>query len=133
MKSTHGFTVIELLIVVTLFAVASVVFFTQRNQVEVAARDDTRKTSINALYYSLEEVYFKENNAYPRSLNEETLPSVDPALFKDPSGIKIGESTSDYRYEPLDCADDACNGYTLRASLEEEADYVKTNRALSAE
>lgn len=128
MKSTHGFTVIELLIVVTLFAVASVVFFTQRNQVEVAARDDARKTSINAMYYSLEEVYFKESNAYPRTLNEETLPSVDPELFKDPSGVKIGESTSDYRYEPLDCTDDACAGYTLRASLEEEADYIKTNR-----
>jgi len=128
MKSSHGFTVIELLIVVVLFAVASVVFLVQRNHVEVAARDEARKTSINAVYYSLEEVYFKENKSYPRVVNEKTLPSVAPEQFKDPSGVKIGESASDFRYEPLDCNGDSCKGYTLRADLENEDDYVKTNR-----
>ena len=133
MKSSRGFTVIELLIVVVLFAVASVVFFVQRNHVEVAARDDARKISINAMYYSLEEVYFKENKAYPRTVTAETLPSVDPELFKDPNGVKIGESSSDFRYEPLDCNGDACKGYSLRASLEGEDDYVKTNRTATSE
>lgn len=133
MKSSHGFTVIELLIVVVLFAVASVVFFVQRNQVESAARDETRKTSINALYYSLEEVYFKENKSYPRTVTEENLPSVSPDLFKDPSGVKIGESTSDFRYESLNCSGDACKSYSLRADLENEDDYVKTNRSTATE
>lgn len=128
MKSSRGFTVIELLIVVALFAVASVVFFMQKNNVEVAARDEARKTSINAIYYSLEEVYFKENKSYPRTVNAEVLPSVDPELFKDPSGVKIGESTSDFRYEPLNCNQDACEGYTLRTTLESEDDFIKTNR-----
>ncbi len=81
MKSTRGFTIIELMIVVVLFAVASVVFFVQKNNVEVVARDEARKTSINAIYYSLEEVYFKANESYPRTVNAETLPSVDPELF----------------------------------------------------
>ena len=49
MKASRGFTVIELLIVVVLFATASVVFFVQKNNVEVAARDEARKTSINAM------------------------------------------------------------------------------------
>lgn len=129
MKATRGFTVIELLIVATLFAVASVVFFTQRTQVETAARDESRKTSINAMYYSLEEVYFKEKKSYPRVINGTVLPSVDPDLFKDPQGVQIGESNSDFRYEPLDCTNDACAGYTLRAALENEADYVKSNRS----
>ena len=128
MKSSRGFTVIELLIVVALFAVASVVFFVQKNHVEVAARDDARKTSINVIYYSLEEVYFAQNKAYPRTVNAEILPSVDPELFKDPNGVKIGESTSDYRYEPLNCTGDTCKGYSLRTTLEAEDDYVKTNR-----
>lgn len=128
MKSSRGFTVIELLIIVGLFAVASVVFFMQKSQVEVSARDEARKTSINAMYYSLEEVYFKQNQAYPRTVNAEILPSVDPALFKDPSGVKIGEGTSNFRYEPLDCNGDSCKGYSLRTSLENEDDFVKTNR-----
>ncbi len=128
MKSTRGFTVVELLIVVVFLAAASIIFFIQKNNIEVAARDDSRKTSINAMYYSLEEVYFKANNSYPRTLSSEILPSVDPDRFKDPSGVKIGESTSSFRYEPVECNGDACKGYTLRSSLENEADYIKTNR-----
>jgi len=88
MKSSRGFTVIELVIVVAFFAAASVLFFVQKNHVEVAARDDARKTAINAMYYSLEEVYYKQHNAYPRTINSEILPSVDPNLFKDPNGVK---------------------------------------------
>jgi len=128
MKSTRGFTVIELLIVATLFAVASVVFFVQKNNFEVAARDEVRKTSINALYYGLEEVYFKANNTYPRTISSEALPSVDPEQFKDPSGVKIGESDSDFRYESFDCSGDSCKSYTLRTTLENEDDFVKESR-----
>lgn len=128
MKSSRGFTVIELLIVVVLIAVASVVFFVQKNHIEVAARDETRKTSINAMYYSLEEVYFAQHKSYPRTVSTDILPSVDPALFKDPSGVQIGEGTSNYRYEGLNCSGDACKSYTLRSTLENEDDYIKTSR-----
>jgi len=128
MKSSRGFTVIELLIVIAVLGVASVVFFMQKNHVEVAARDETRKTSINAMYYSLEEVYFAQHKSYPRTVSAETLPSVDPDLFKDPNGVKIGESDSNFRYEPLNCDGDNCKSYTLRTTLENEDDYVKTSR-----
>ena len=128
MKSSRGFTIIELLVVIVFIAVASVVFFVQKNHVEVAARDEARKTAINAMYYSLEEVYFAENTAYPRTINAETLPSVDPALFTDPNGVKIGESASNYRYEGLNCNGDSCQSYKLRTILENEDDYVKKSR-----
>ena len=128
MKSSRGFTVIEIIIVAALFLTASAVFFIQKNNVEIAARDSFRKTAINAIYYSLEEVYFAENKSYPRSVSAEVLPSVDPDLFTDPNGVKIGESNSDFRYEPLNCTDSACKGYSLRASLEGEADFIKQNR-----
>lgn len=128
MKSTRGFTVVELLIVVAVLAAASVIFFIQNNNVQASARDDARRTSINAIYYSLEEVYAKKDGTYPRTVSSEVLPSVDPELFKDPNGVKIGEAESDFRYEPTDCTNDSCTGYTLRTSLEQEDDYVKTNR-----
>lgn len=128
MKSSRGFTVIELVIVISVLIVASVLFFVQRNHVEVAARDQTRKTAINALYYSLEEVYFKQHQSYPRTIDSKTLRSVDPELFKDTSGVKIGESDSEYRYEGLNCTDDACRSYTLRTVLENEDDYIKKSR-----
>lgn len=125
MKSSRGFTVIELLVVVVVLAASSIIFFVQKNNIEVAARDETRKTSINAMYYGLEEVYYKAHNSYPRTINSTVLPSIDPELFKDTNGVKIGESSSEYRYEPLNCNGDDCKSYTLRTSLENEADYIK--------
>ncbi len=128
MNVKRGFTVIELIIVIALLAGASLLFFTQKHQVEVAARDDQRKTAINAMYYSLEEVYYKANKSYPRTINAETLPSVAPELFKDPNGIALGEGMSNYRYEAFNCNQNACKGYTIRTSLEKEADFVKESR-----
>lgn len=128
MKASRGFTVIELVIVIVILAAASLLFFSQKQQVEVAARDETRKTAINAMYYSLEEVYFKEHNSYPRTISADNLKSVDPDLFKDPNGVKIGEGTSNYRYESFGCDGESCKGYTLRTTLEKEADFVKESR-----
>lgn len=128
MKSSRGFTVIELLIVVVILAAASVIFFIQNNNIQASARDDARRTSINAIYYSLEEVYAKESGRYPLTVNSENLASVDPELFKDPNGVKIGESESNFRYEPTNCDGTSCAGYTLRTTLEQEDDYIKTNR-----
>jgi type II secretory pathway pseudopilin PulG len=127
--TSKGFTIIELLFVVVLLTTASVLFFVQKNNLAIAGRDELRKTSINAMYYSIEEVYFKTNASYPRSVDAATLPSVDPALFSDPNGVKIGESASNYRYEPYNCDGDACKSYSLRGVLENEDDFVKTNRS----
>ena len=128
-RKSHGFTVIELIFIVTLLGAASILFFIQKNNLEVAGRYETRKTAINAMYYSIEEVYFKTNRYYPRIIDSTVIPSVDPSLFKDPNGVKIGESNSNYRYEPYNCNNDQCKNYTLRTTLENEADYVKTNRS----
>jgi len=130
MKTTsRGFTIIELLFIIALLAAASVLFFVQKNNLQVAGRDETRKTAINAMYYSIEEVYFKTNGHYPRTIDSATLPSVDPSLFKDPNGVAIGEATSNYRYEPYNCDNDQCKNYTLRTVLENEDDYIKHNRS----
>lgn len=128
MKSSRGFTVIELLVVVAILAGASILFFMQKDHVEVAARDEVRKTSINAMYYALEEVYYKDNASYPRTLSADILPSIDPELLKDTNDVKIGESTSEFRYEPLNCDGDSCKSYTLRTTLENEDDYIKESR-----
>ncbi len=127
-KRTNGFTVIEILLIVSVLMAASILFFIQKNNISVSSRDDTRKTAINAMYYSLEEVYHKTNKYYPTSIDEKVLPSVDPELFTDPNGNKIGSAESDYRYEPTNCKDDKCSSYTLRSKLQNEDDFVKTNK-----
>lgn len=127
MKSTRGFTLIELLFVVVVFTTASIFFFIQKNDIEMASRDEQRKTAINAIYYSLEKVYLKENGGYPQTLDGDTLTAVDPELLKDPDGVEIGDGDSDYQYSSSDCTDGICKKYVLRATLEAEGEYVKTS------
>lgn len=86
-----GFTVIELVVVAVLLAVAGILVFVQMNNLRTANQDTQRKTAINAMHYALEEVYYKEHGYYPATLTTETLPSVDPALFTDPDGFTIGK------------------------------------------
>lgn len=124
----RGFTVIELLTLITLLVIIGAVFWTQKTALETSTRDDARKVSINALYYGLEEVYYPTNGHYPKVLSPSTLPSVDPNLFNDPNGVAIGKADSDLSYEGKDCSGDDCNSYSLRAKLQNEADYVKDSR-----
>lgn len=135
----QGFTVIELLVVTGFVLAATLLFFIQKNNIIVAARDDQRKTAINAMYFSLEENFYVTNGFYPNTISEKNLTSMDPDLFIDPSGIKLGQTTekvnekdvpvqSDYRYEPTNCINEKCSSYTLRTSLENEAEYVKKSK-----
>lgn len=91
-SSQAGFTVIELIVVTFVLAIAGVLVFLQVNNLKISNQDDQRKTAINAMHYALEEVYYKQNKSYPASLTSATLPSVDPALFTDPDGFTLGKA-----------------------------------------
>lgn len=80
------------------------------------------------MYYNLEEVFYKKNSYYPNSISSEVLTAMDPELFTDPNGNKLGDPSSDYRYDAIDCQADKCKSYKLTARLDKEADYIKTSR-----
>lgn len=125
----RGFTVIELLVVLVILIVGAWLFFDEKGNAEAVQRDTARKVAINAMYYNLEEVYYPQHNYYPQTIDSKTLRAMDPALFTDPTGIQLGTSDSDYKYNPTGCTTDGhCTGYTLRSTMESESDYVKTNR-----
>lgn len=86
-----GFTVIELIVVALVLALAGLLVFLQVNKLAIASYDSQRKTAINAMYYALEEVYYKEHKSYPAALSSSVLPSVDPDLFTDPDGFTLGK------------------------------------------
>lgn len=127
-KLQRGFTVLELIIVIVLVLVAGTIFYVQKRDLEVAKRDELRKTAINAMYYNLEDIFYATNQHYPEVLTADLMKGLDPELLKDPSGKAVGAEGSTYRYEPKDCAESKCRSYTLRADLEHEADYEKTSR-----
>lgn len=128
MNRQRGFTVIEILVAIVFLVFAGTLFYVQKRDLAVAGRDNDRKTAINAMYYNLEEVYYTAHGSYPKTISAANLKAMDPELFKDPNGIAVGDQASNYRYEPSSCTDDVCQSYTLRASLEAEADFIKTAR-----
>ena len=127
-KYSRGFTVIEILFVSLIAIAASILFFIQKNNLEIVASDNTKKTAINAMYYSLEESFYPTNKYYPQTISSDILKTVDPALFTDPSGVKINTTGSSYTYTPTDCQDSKCKSYKLKATLQNESDYTKTNK-----
>lgn len=127
-SSNRGFTVIELVVVIALIAIAAFVFLSQKATLDAAGRDDHRKTAINAMYYSLEEDFYARNHYYPEHIDSKILRSVDPDLFRDPSGAAIDSPGSTYHYTGINCADSQCKSYMLRADLEKEAEYKKPSR-----
>ena len=155
-----GFTAIELIVAAVVLTLAGFLVFMQINKLEIANKDSQRKVAVNAMYYALEEVYYKEHKSYPASLSSDTLPSVDPELFTDPDGFTLGENilskdeltklisngeTSkdverrlaainankgpNYHYDATNCDTEGhCKSFTLRADLQNEAQYVKKSR-----
>lgn len=129
MRYRSGFTVVEVLVVLAFLIVGLALFLTQKTNIDAAVRDSERKTTVNALYYNLEEVYYKKAGHYPESLTPTTLTALDPGLLTDPAGYDIGDPNSSIRYESNNCSlDGKCQGYVLRAALENEAEYTKSSR-----
>ena len=99
MNKKNGFTVIEIILCIAFVAIFVVLFFLQKVNTEAMARDEQRKSAINAMYYALEEGYYVENEGYPENIeNAETLRWIEPDLFTDPTGLALWQEYSNYTY-----------------------------------
>ena len=127
MKQKSGFTILETSIVITALALLFILFFIQIQNFGAMHRDETRKTAVNAVHYALENSFYTANKYDPESISPENLPVVAPELWTDPSGYDFNAPESDYVYQPANCHQGRCTEYTLRARLEKESDYIKTN------
>ena len=123
-----GFTFLELVIVATFAGLLVLLFFIQKANLDALSRDEDRKTAINAMYYALEESFYREHNYYPETISEENITVIDPALWTDPDGYNLGDPKSSYSYQPGNCDNGKCKEYILRAELEKENPYIKQNR-----
>ena len=128
MDTKKGFTVLEIIIVAVFATLALILFFVQKSNIDAMQRDEDRKTAINAMYYALEESFYKDHGYYPEFISEENIKVIDPALWTDPLGFNLGDSLSSYSYTPANCTEGKCKEYVLKAVLEKEDDYIKTNR-----
>lgn len=127
MRSSDGFTIVEVLVGIALLGFVVTIGFDRYNNITMVHRDHDRKVAINAIHYNLEEVVRPSLGGYPRVITASQLKAMDRALLTDPAGVKLGDAGSDYRYEPSDCnGGDLCSSYTLRANLELETDFIRT-------
>ena len=123
-----GFTVLEIAVVVAFAGLLLLLFFIQKSDLDAFDRDEKRKTAINAMYYALEESFYKEHSYYPEFISEENITVIDPALWTDPNGHNLGDPESSYSYEAANCKDGKCQEYILKTRLEKEDTYAKYNR-----
>lgn len=128
MSKKHGFTILEISIVAVFAALLFILFFVQKSNLDAMKRDEERKTAINAMYYALEESFYKEHKYYPEYISEENITVIDPALWTDPSGLNLGDPASSYSYTAANCNNGHCKEYTLQAVLEKEDAFIKYNR-----
>lgn len=128
MKASRGFSVVELMVAIVFLGVVGTVIYEQQGALRSIHRDQSRKVAMNEIYYNLEEVVKPKLGGYPRLLTAAQLTAMDKRYLKDPAGVLVGASDSQYRYEPTGCnGGDVCRGYTLRADLEREADFVRSS------
>lgn len=146
MKRQLGFTVVELAVAFVVLVLLTVFFIIQRNDIEAASRDKTRKSTINAMYYNLTEVFYKQNGYYPDSISRDNLTAMDPLLFTDPNGSTLhgnecvapsrskneqgSEVACDYVYTASECDQDShCQRFRLESKMETESTYSKKSPA----
>ena len=111
MKKNHGFTLIELVIVIAIIAVLATTIVSVINPVEYqkVARDTVRLSNLNSIAQSLE-LFFAENKSYPDALANGTLDLSaynSRIVWDDPSNCK-------YKYEKV--SDSAYNLYAVKES-----------------
>ena len=127
MTHKNGFTILEVIIVAVFASLLFIVIFIQKADLDALERDNVRKTAINAIYYALEEDFYKTNHYYPESISTENLPTVSPELWTDPAGYYFNDPESSYFYQPANCHQGKCQEYKLQAKLEKEDTYIKYN------
>lgn len=122
-----GFTAIEIIVASIFLVVVGIFIVIQKAELEDRFIDDKKKNAINAIHFNLQHFY-KQNGFYPREISEKNLTAIDPNLFTDPFGAKLGEAESEYKYEPTDCDLDKCKNYTISTKLIKEADFKQSSK-----
>jgi len=98
--SKKGFTLVELLVVVSIIAIMSVVAYTAVGGNQVTARNAKRKQDINSIQSALQSFYFT-NAAYPTDLTTANLTKkyLSKQLLDPKTGVGYSYKVSGSTYE----------------------------------
>ena len=93
-SDSHGFTIMELLIVIVVVGILASIVFSSLQSVHRQARDAERRADIDSLQAKLE-AYYYQNGRYPVSIESVELPGLDFESLIDPDGNLIISSNSE--------------------------------------
>ncbi|MEO5691407.1 MAG: prepilin-type N-terminal cleavage/methylation domain-containing protein [Candidatus Saccharimonadales bacterium] len=136
-NSHNGYTIVELIIIMTVLGMLFAVLFLFIPDSQLRARDKERETDVSAMRGRLEEVY-QDVGAYPSQITSSTFTRLDPETLNDPNGVIIANNTpvSDeatarlttnpsktgpqytYTAYPTSCVNN-CVGYILKGFIEQ--------------
>lgn len=121
-KKKTGFTMIEVLVVVTILAIATTTGIVTMQGTQLNSRDARRKSDLEKIKVALED-YYNDNQCYPAagSLDVCGDSNLDPYLKEIPCDPRT-KNAYGYLPEP-----DACKGYRVYAGLENTDDEAITN------
>ncbi len=136
-KAITGFTVIELLVVISVIGILTTIGFVSYNSIQSNARDSNRAAQMTIIAEALED-YYEDNGEYP-SCNDMSqdpntvvttvLIGLDPEVLTDPSDVDgensimascagiTADTYNKFSYTgdgTTDCITDACQEYTLK-------------------
>ena len=116
-KKPKGFTLIEMLIVITIIALLASIILVGMGSARAKARDSRRIADLHNVQNALE-LYFSKNGKYPTATNWDDLitdlTNADIGINQIPKD-PLNNTTYIYRYG----ADDAGTDYVLGAQLEQ--------------
>lgn len=122
-----GFTLVELLIVITIIGILASLVLVSFSNAQQRARDSQRKSDLDALKKSIELAKQDSPGAYSYPADMQTLDDNSTPYIKHiPTDPK---TAADYIYQPLSitngaCTDD-CAKFTLTACIENKSDSQK--------
>lgn len=124
MKTQRGFTLIEVLVVVTLLSILATFSISNYSQIQKQGRDSRRKTDFSQVRAALE-LYYSVNNSYPVAAGIYGLPWS--SVFSDAKGTymkqlptdPLGSKGTSYCYVPSGTPP---TSYYLYAKLENTSD-----------
>jgi general secretion pathway protein G len=116
-RATMGFTMIEVLVAMTLVGIMSAAGVVALQSTQVKARDAQRKGHLEKIRTAFED-YYNDNDCYPPAGALATCQgtSLRPYLDEVPCDPLTGEA---YLYNPLS---NRCSGYRVHAGLENTQD-----------
>jgi len=148
-QKQHGFTIVELLIVIVVIGILAALVITTFTGIQQKARNTERQTDIKALYGQVEAYYAQKGN-YPTlaNINDATwrgsnMKGLDKEAIRDPKdasatpALAAAAGANAYSYDVKATDGTACDNvpttgkdcaqYTLTATLEGGGTFAKTN------